>query len=385
MNSAHTRSLRPALVRSERTSALDRGLLAEWPRTLFHSGRWQRPALLALLALTALLYTWGLDRNGWANSYYSAAAMSGSLDWTALLFGASDPGDAITVDKPPLSIWVMSLSVRVFGLNSWSLLLPQALMGVAGVYLLYRMVQKRFNSAVGLLAAAFMAVMPVSTVMFRYNNPDALLTLLMIGIAFLALESIDGGQVRWLLLAGLLTGLALLTKQLQVLLLLPSIAAAYFLFSRASVFKRCLHLLAALGAAAVAGGWWFLLVQITDPARRPFIGGSRKNSVVELTLGYNGLDRLTGEDASRTMAAGITGAADQLDVGFQRFLQPQFSGQSGWFLPLAAAGLALDSGASSGAECPAPQVRSSCFAACGSPAPPPFSPSCLESCTRITS
>lgn len=341
MNSAHTRSLKPALVRSERTSALDRGLLAEWPRTLFHSGRWQRPALLALLALTALLYTWGLDRNGWANSYYSAAAMSGSLDWTALLFGASDPGNAITVDKPPLSIWVMSLSVRVFGLNSWSLLLPQALMGVAGVYLLYRMVQKRFNSAVGLLAAAFMAVMPVSTVMFRYNNPDALLTLLMIGIAFLALESIDGGQVRWLLLAGLLTGLALLTKQLQVLLLLPSIAAAYFLFSRASVFKRCLHLLAALGAAAVAGGWWFLLVQITDPARRPFIGGSRKNSVVELTLGYNGLDRLTGEDASRTMAAGITGAADQLDVGFQRFLQPQFSGQSGWFLPLAAAGLCI--------------------------------------------
>jgi 4-amino-4-deoxy-L-arabinose transferase-like glycosyltransferase len=302
---------------------------------------WERPALLALLSLTTLLYTWGLDRNGWANSYYSAAAMSGSLDWTAFFFGSSDPGNAITVDKPPLSMWVMSLSVRVFGLSSWSLLLPQSLMGVASVYLLYRMVQKRFDAATGLLAGTFMAVIPVSTVIFRYNNPDALLTLLMIGIAFLTLESIDRGQPRWLLLAGALTGAAFLTKQLQVLLLLPAVALAYIVFARTSVLKRFLHLGGALAAAAVTGGWWLLVVQLTNPSSRPFIGGSRQNSVIELTLGYNGLDRLTGEDASRTMAPGSAAAADKLDAGFGRFLQPHFSGQSGWFLPLAVAGLCM--------------------------------------------
>lgn len=302
---------------------------------------WERPALVVLMALTTLLYTWGLDRNGWANSYYSAAAMSGSQDWTAFLFGSSDPGNAITVDKPPLSIWVMSLSVRLFGLNPWSLLLPQAVMGIGCVYLLYRMVRKRSDAGTGLLAGAFLAVVPVATVIFRYNNPDALLTLLMIGIAYCTLESIDRGQLRWLLAAGLLTGAALLTKQLQVLLLLPSIALAYFLFAQTSVFKRFLHLSASLAAAVVAGGWWFLLVQLTNPSQRPFIGGSRSNSAIELTFGYNGLDRLTGEDAVRTVAAGLSGSADQLDAGFQRFLQPQFSGQSGWFLPLAVAGLCL--------------------------------------------
>ena len=306
------------------------------------SPAWQRPALLALLTFTAILYTWGLDRNGWANAYYSAAAMSGSLDWTALLFGSSDPGNAITVDKPPLSIWIMALSARVFGLNSWSILLPQAVMGVLSVYLLYRMVEKHLDAPTALLAGTFMAVMPVSTVIFRYNNPDALLTLIMIGIVFCTLECIDRGRLRWLLLAGALTGAAFLTKQLQVLVVLPGVAVAYLVFTRISVIRRLLHLSLALAASAIAAGWWLAVVQLTSPADRPFIGGSRNNSVIELTMGYNGLDRLTGEDASRTMGSGLgSGLNEKLDAGFQRFLQPQFSGQFGWFLPLAVAGLCI--------------------------------------------
>lgn len=287
------------------------------------------------------MYTWGLDRNGWANSFYSAAAMSGSLDWTAFMFGSSDPNNAISVDKPPLSLWVMSLSVRLFGLNSWSLMLPQALMGVLSVYLLHRMVRKRVDAATALLAGSFMAVIPVATVIFRYNNPDALLTLLVIGIVYSTLEAVDNSRFRWLLLAGVLTGAAFLTKQLQVLLVLPSVGVTYLVFARTSMVKRFLQLLGALGAALLAGGWWLLVVQLTSPANRPFIGGSRNNSVVELTLGYNGLDRLTGVDASRTMSIDVTGPSEMLDVGFQRFLHPQFSGQSGWFLPLAVAGLGV--------------------------------------------
>jgi 4-amino-4-deoxy-L-arabinose transferase-like glycosyltransferase len=287
------------------------------------------------------MYLWGLDRNGWANSYYSAAAMAGSQDWTAFFFSSSDPANAISVDKPPLSLWVMSASVWAFGLSPWSILVPQALIGVASVYLLYRMVKTYVSPIGGFLAATALAVTPVATVMFRYNNPDALLTLLMIGAAYGALESIRRGRLRWLMLAGLLTGAALLTKQLQVALLLPAIAAAYVMFASAPVVKRLLHLLAALLAAAAAGGWWFIVVQMTPPSSRPYVGGSRFNSAVELTLGYNGLDRLTGEDASRTMSPNAATLAEKLDPGFQRFLQPQFSGQFGWFLPLAVAGLLL--------------------------------------------
>lgn len=314
---------------------------SQWVRRLSPAVGTERGALGVLLALTGLLYLWGLDRNGWANSYYSAAAMAGSQDWTAFFFSSSEPGNAISVDKPPLSLWVMSASVWAFGLNPWSILVPQALMGVASVYLLYRMLRTNVSATAGLLAATALAVTPVATVMFRYNNPDALLTLLMIGVAYATLESIRRGSVRWLILAGALTGAALLTKQLQIALVLPAVATAYLVFATAPVLKRLLHLVAALVAACVTGGWWFVLVQMTPASSRPFVGGSRFNSAVELTLGYNGLDRLTGEDASRTMSPAAANLAEKLDPGFQRFLQPQFSGQFGWFLPLAIVGLCL--------------------------------------------
>lgn len=309
-------------------------------RTFSIQGR-EHLAVSALLALTAFLYLWGLDQNGWANSYYSAAAMAGSQDWTSFFFSSSDPGNAISVDKPPLSLWVMSASVWAFGLNPWSILVPQALMGVASVHLLYRMVRTFAGANAGLLAAGFFAVTPVATVMFRYNNPDALLTLLMIGVAYATLESVRRGSLPWLILAGALTGAALLTKQLQIALVLPAVAATYLLYATAPLVKRLLHLLVALLVAAITGGWWFVLVQMTPSSNRPFVGGSRFNSAVELTLGYNGLDRLTGEDATRTISPTAANLAEKLEPGFQRFLQPQFSGQFGWFLPLAVAGLVL--------------------------------------------
>ncbi|MGO4856127.1 ArnT family glycosyltransferase [Arthrobacter sp. 2MCAF14] len=240
-----------------------------------------------------------------------------------------------------MSLWIMSLSVRVFGLNSWSILVPQALMGVLSVYLIYRMVKKRSDPATGLLAGLFFAITPVATVMFRYNNPDALLTLLLIGAAYGTLESLDRQRAIWLVAAGACVGAGFLTKQLQVALILPAIGLAYFLFARFRVHVRLLHLGAGLLAAIVTSGWWFMIAQAADPAHRPFVGGSRSNSIWELTVGYNGLDRLTGADASRTMS-GATAALDvKLDPGITRFLQPQFSGQFGWFLPFAIAGIGI--------------------------------------------
>ncbi|WP_160141975.1 glycosyltransferase family 39 protein [Arthrobacter sp. SLBN-112] len=289
--------------------------------------------------MTAVLYCWGLDRNGWANAYYSAAVMSGASDWTAFFFGSSDPANAITVDKPPMSLWVMAISVRLFGLSSWSVLLPQALMGILSVYLLYVLVRRYTGGAVGLLAATFMAVTPVSTVMFRYNNPDALLILIMVAMALAVTTAIDRQQPRLMILAGALAGAGFLTKQLQVGLIVPALAITYLAFAVSTWPRKFLHLGSAAVAAAAVGGSWLLAVQCTDPAARPFIGGSRTNSALELALGYNGLQRLTGEDSVRTVPIGT--AVEGLDGGYQRLLQPQFSGQFGWLLPLAAVGLAI--------------------------------------------
>ncbi|MDT4960485.1 MAG: hypothetical protein QOF87_132, partial [Pseudonocardiales bacterium] len=143
-----------------------------------HSTR-ERGGLVALLLATALLYLVGLSRSGWANQFYAAAAQAGSKSWTAFLFGSLDSSNFITVDKPPASLWVMDASVRLFGLNSWSILVPQALEGVAAVALLYAAVKRVAGPRAGLLAGAILATTPVATLMFRFDNPDALLVLLM--------------------------------------------------------------------------------------------------------------------------------------------------------------------------------------------------------------
>src|SRR5947209_17066758 len=137
--------------------------------------RWVRPALIALLLGTGVLYLWGLGASGWANGFYSAAVQAGSHSWKAFFFGSFDSSSFITVDKPPASLWVMDISARIFGVNSWSILVPQALEGVAVVGVLYATVKRWFGAPAGLLAGAVMALTPVGALMFRYNNPDALL------------------------------------------------------------------------------------------------------------------------------------------------------------------------------------------------------------------
>ena len=137
--------------------------------------RWVRPALFGLLAATAVLYLWDLSASGWANAFYSAAVQAGTKSWKAFFFGSFDASSFITVDKPPASLWVMGISARLFGLNSWSILVPQALEGVAAVGMLYATVRRWFSPQAALLAGAALALTPVAALMFRFNNPDALL------------------------------------------------------------------------------------------------------------------------------------------------------------------------------------------------------------------
>ncbi|WP_197503279.1 glycosyltransferase family 39 protein, partial [Mycobacterium sp. E740] len=140
--------------------------------------------LPVLLAATAVLYLWDLGASGWANAFYSAAAQAGADNWTALLFGSSDAGNAITVDKTPGALWVIGISVRLFGLNPWSVLVPQALAGIASVALLYAAVRRVSGQGAALLAGSVLALTPVTALIFRFNNPDALLVLLLVAAGY---------------------------------------------------------------------------------------------------------------------------------------------------------------------------------------------------------
>jgi 4-amino-4-deoxy-L-arabinose transferase-like glycosyltransferase len=297
----------------------------------------ERAALAGLLVATAVLYLWGLGASGWANSFYSAAAQAGSESWSALFFGASDAAGSITVDKPPLALWPMALSVKVFGLSSWSILVPQALFGVGAVALLHATVRRTTGSAwAGLLSGATLALTPVAVLMFRFNNPDALLTLLMVGAAYATLRSLERGAlqgthaVRWLALGGALVGLAFLTKMLQAFLVLPALVLVYALFASVPLWRRLGHLLIAFGAMVAAAGWYIAVVELWPAGSRPYIGGSQDDSILELTLGYNGLGRITGEETGS-----VGGGNGWGSTGLLRMFGSENGGQVAWLIPAA--------------------------------------------------
>jgi 4-amino-4-deoxy-L-arabinose transferase-like glycosyltransferase len=297
---------------------------------------WVRPAFIGLLVATGVLYLWGLGASGWANSFYSAAAQAGSVSWKAFFFGSSDAANSITVDKPPASLWFMALSVRMFGLSSWSILLPQALMGVGTVAVLYAAVRRRSSAQAGLLAGAVLALTPVATLMFRFNNPDALLVLVLTGSAYAVLRAVENGRTRWLVLAGALVGLGFLTKQLQAVLVLPAFGLAYLVAAPKSVGRRILDLLAAFAAMIAAAGWWIAIVELVPAQYRPFIGGSQHNSILELTLGYNGFGRLTGQETGSVGGGGVGNAGNWGATGLTRMFTAEMGGQIAWLIPAAA-------------------------------------------------
>jgi 4-amino-4-deoxy-L-arabinose transferase-like glycosyltransferase len=302
--------------------------------------RWARPALLTVLALTAALYAIGLSRNGWANDFYAAAVQAGSTSWKAFFFGSFDAANFITVDKTPASLWVMELSARAFGLNSWSLLLPQAAEGVAAAVLLYATVRRWFGPAAGLIAASVLAVTPVAALMFRFDNPDALLVLLMTAAAYATVRAIESGRTRWLVLTGTLLGFGFLTKMLQGFLVLPGFALAYLVAGPPRLRKRLLQLLAGAAAIVIAAGWWVAIVQLTPAADRPYIGGSTNNSVLQLALGYNGLGRLNGNETGSVGLRGGAGPSFGGSAGLTRLFAADMGGQVSWLLPAALIALA---------------------------------------------
>ena len=219
--------------------------------------RWVIPALIALLGVTAGAYLWNLDSSGYANSFYAAAVQSGTKSWKAFFFGSIDSSNFITVDKSPGSLWVMELSGRLFGFSSWSMLAPQVLEGVASVGLVYAAVKRWFGPAAGLLAGAVLACTPVAALMFRFNNPDAFMVLLLVAAAYTLIRALEKAGTRWIVATGALIGFAFLAKMLQAFTILPAFAGVYLLAAPAGLWRR-LRQLALMGRPSwcrPGGGW----------------------------------------------------------------------------------------------------------------------------------
>ncbi|MCT7656867.1 ArnT family glycosyltransferase [Mycobacterium deserti] len=302
--------------------------------------RWVRPALLALLTGTAMLYLWALGSSGWANSYYAAAVQAGTQDWKAWLFGSLDAGNAITVDKPPAALWVMALSGRILGFNAFTMLLPQALMGVGAVAVLYATVRRCSGPAAGLMAGTALALTPVAALMFRFNNPDALLVLLLVVAAYFMMRATETASTRWVALAGCALGFAFLTKMLQAFLVVPGFALAFLVAAPVGLWKRVGALAVGAASMIVSAGWFIALVSLWPAGSRPFIGGSTDNSLLQLAFGYNGIQRIAGGEGG---PGGPPGGGANLffggEAGIGRLFGLSMGTEASWLLPAALIGL----------------------------------------------
>jgi 4-amino-4-deoxy-L-arabinose transferase-like glycosyltransferase len=288
--------------------------------------RWVVPALIALLAVTAGAYLWDLSASGYANTFYAAAVQAGTKSWKAFFFGSIDSSNFITVDKSPGSLWIMELSGRLFGFNSWSMLAPQVLEGVAAVGLVYATVKRWFGPAGGLLAGAVLACTPVAALMFRFNNPDALMVLMLVAAAYTMIRALEKAGTKWILATGALIGFAFLAKMLQAFTVLPAFAGVYLLAAPTNLMRRIWQLFLWVVAIVVSAGWWVAAVALWPASSRPLIDGSPDNSILNLIFGYNGLSRLS----SGTGGNGISfsGAA-----GVLRLFNDLMGGQASWLLP----------------------------------------------------
>jgi 4-amino-4-deoxy-L-arabinose transferase-like glycosyltransferase len=317
-------------ARAERTSAAGRvgGLV----RGRADDPAWVRPALLGLLAAAACMYLYKLTASGYSNTYYAAAVKSASVSLKAWFFGSLDPGSFITVDKPPLSVWLMGLSARIFGFSSFSLLLPQAVCTLATVGLLFAAVRRAFGHVAGLLAAGALVLSPVTLALARVDMPDPLLVLLMVASAWATLRAVESGRTRHLLWAGAFVGLAFMTKMLQGWMVVPALFATYLVAGPPRLAVRLRQLALAGLVMVVVSAAWPVAVTLW-PGSAPYIGGSTNGSIWNLILGYNGLGRITGNGIA--MGAGFGGLP-----GLWRLFNAQVGGQIAWLLPFAAVSLA---------------------------------------------
>lgn len=318
--------------------------------------------LLTLAAITLLalgLRLLNLDQIGDGNTYYTAAVESMLQSWRNFFFVAAEPGGSVSVDKPPLGLWVQAIFAAVLGVSGVSVTLPQILAGTLSVPLLFALVRRYFGDWPSLLAALVLAITPVAVAVDSNNTMDAQLVLVLLLAAWAFIRATDTGRPRWLIAGAVLVGLGFNIKMLQAFLPLPAFYALYLFGAQVSLRRRIGHLLVATAALLIVSLSWAVIVDLTPADQRPYVGSSETNSVLELMIGYNGLGRLLGLNAVGSgdgpdgaaaappanaalpsgmpggMTAGETGTAGPL-----RLFTAPLSNEIAWLLPLALLALA---------------------------------------------
>ncbi len=352
-------------------------------RALESNPPWHGLALAAVLILSAFLNLYGLTSGGYSNNYYSAGVKNMLTSWSNFFFVSFDAG-FVSVDKPPLGLWIQAASAWLFGFSGLSLLLPQAVAGVLSVALVYHLVHRTFGPVAGLLSALVLAVTPTIVATSRNNTMDMLVVLFVVLAAWAFVAAAERGSLSLLLLGAALVGLGFNTKTLQAFLILPVFYLLYLLAARASWRRRFVHLAAATVMLLAVSLSWAVVVDLTPSDQRPYVGGSEGDSALDLAFGYNGLERLLGRSdgpggpppgggggkAGDEKAAekspdakggdgggapkgepgggpggggpgggGPGGVGENGEPGPLRMLNQQNAGQIGWLLPLAVVGL----------------------------------------------
>lgn len=357
--------------------------------------QWHRIGLSAVLVLATILNFYGLDREGYGNTYYAAAVRSMMQNWHAFFFNSLDPAGFVTLDKPPLGFWLQVLSAKIFGFNGVALMLPQAVAGVLSVALLYLLVAKSFGRVAGLIAALALAIMPISVVANRNNIVDSTLVFAVLLGAWAVTRAVETGKLRWLLLSAVFVGLGFNIKMLEAYLVVPAFGLMYLVGAKTgvrrelgddlvdlplrrglSVWRRMAHLVVAGAVLLIVSLSWVTAVDLTPASQRPWVGSTTTNSALDLAVGYNGLQRLTGNSSvgGRNRAgsvpggtgAGATGTSGDTGIhvtapsggtsgpggngggpggvtengptGPLRLLNAELGPQVSWFLPLAIVG-----------------------------------------------
>jgi 4-amino-4-deoxy-L-arabinose transferase-like glycosyltransferase len=261
-------------------------------------------ALAAIVALAAALRFANLSALGYVNHYYAAAVQSMLQSWHNFFFVAAEPGGSVSVDKPPIGLWLQAGSALIFGVNTFGLLLPELLAGIAAVIVLYHLVQRSFGAAAGLLAALALAVTPVVVATDRNNTIDSTLILTLLLAAWAFIKATETARLRYLLLGAFIVGIGFNIKMLEAYLPLPAFYALYFLGAKKPFWRKLGSLALATGLLLAVSLSWALAVDLTPASQRPYVGSSGDNSEISLIVGYNGLERLLGMVRARPGAAG---------------------------------------------------------------------------------
>nr|WP_128428996.1 glycosyltransferase family 39 protein [Streptomyces cyaneus] len=296
--------------------------------------RWSLPALIAILILAAVLYSWNLSGSS-LNSFYSAAVLSGTQSWKAWFFGSLDAGNFLTVDKPPFALMVMGLSCRVFGYGTWQMMLPMILVALATIWIVHASVKRVWGHGAATVAALVLALTPITVAINRDNNPDTLLVFLMAGGAALALRAVHNGKLLPLVGSAVCFGLAFNTKMLQGYIALPAVFAVYLYAAEPKLVRRIVNLLIAGVALAVSSFWWAAAVSLVPADERPYIGGSTDGTAWDLIMGYNGLGRILGGEGNGGGGGGGGGGFSGT-AGIGRLFNDILGGQISWLIPFAA-------------------------------------------------